>query len=133
MRSNRSSGNRTTELRLVHLMRAVRISGWRRGSLLPGRPDFIFCHARVAVFVDGCFWHGCACRRVPKTNRAYWVQKFLDNRARDRRSDAALKKQRWTVIRVREHSLRRHPELVLARISAVLSKAGAREAQTAGK
>ena len=55
----RGSGNRATELRLIALMRAGHITGWRRGSRLPGRPDFVFAARRLAVFVDGCFWHGC--------------------------------------------------------------------------
>jgi DNA mismatch endonuclease Vsr len=55
----RSAGNKGTELRLVQIFRTNSITGWRRGSKLPGKPDFVFPKQRLAVFVDGCFWHGC--------------------------------------------------------------------------
>jgi DNA mismatch endonuclease, patch repair protein len=55
----RSHGNKDTELRLMQIFRAARNTGWRRKQNLPGKPDFVFRNARVAVFVDGCFWHGC--------------------------------------------------------------------------
>ncbi len=60
----RARGNKKTELALVTLLRTNRITGWRRHQPLLGRPDFIFRKRRLAVFVDGCFWHGfsrCYC------------------------------------------------------------------------
>jgi DNA mismatch endonuclease, patch repair protein len=66
----RSRGNRDTEIKLASLFRAARITGWRRHQPLPGRPDFIFRRERLAIFVDGCFWHGCrwhCC--MPKSRR----------------------------------------------------------------
>ena len=59
MAAIRSRGNKDTELKLASILRASGITGWRRHQPLPGHPDFIFRHARLAVFVDGCFWHGC--------------------------------------------------------------------------
>jgi DNA mismatch endonuclease (patch repair protein) len=85
MRSNKSKGNLSTELTLVRLMGANRILGWRRGVLITGRPDFVFLHERVAVLVDGCYWHGCKCRRLPKVNRKFSEKKFRANQLRDRR------------------------------------------------
>ncbi|NJL26105.1 MAG: hypothetical protein HC902_13685 [Calothrix sp. SM1_5_4] len=59
MAAIRSRYNRSTELTLIAIMRENEIKGWRRGRPLPGRPDFVFPRQRLAVFVDGCFWHGC--------------------------------------------------------------------------
>lgn len=68
------------------------------------RPDIVFPAERVAVFVDGCFWHGCPKHfRPPATNATYWNAKIARNEARDRRNDAELLSAGWTVIRVWEH------------------------------
>ena len=74
-----SKGNKTTELRMVALFREHGITGWRRHLPLPGRPDFAFPHERLAVFADGCFWHGCPrCYRSPTTQSEFWRQKGLN-------------------------------------------------------
>ncbi|MGH9473685.1 MAG: very short patch repair endonuclease [Terriglobales bacterium] len=107
MASIRSSGNRTTEARFAALLRENRITGWRRRQPLPGRPDFAFPGLKVAVFVDGCFWHGCPrCYRAPHANRGYWAAKVERNRARDGKTCRQLRARGWVVIRVWEHSLR---------------------------
>jgi DNA mismatch endonuclease (patch repair protein) len=68
------------------------------------RPDIVFTRRRVAVFVDGCFWHCCPeHQHVPNRNRAYWVPKLAANGNRDRRVDEALIAAGWIVIRVWEH------------------------------
>lgn len=68
------------------------------------RPDIVFTRWRVAVFVDGCFWHGCPDHQhVPKTNRDYWVPKLEANVERDRRVDAGLAEDGWVVVRIWEH------------------------------
>lgn len=68
------------------------------------RPDVVFTGARVAVFVDGCFWHGCPQhQRIPKTNTAYWVPKLARNVERDRLTDSALIEAGWRVVRLWEH------------------------------
>ena len=70
----------------------------------PVRVDVAFTRLKLAVFVDGCFWHGCPQHgTVPTTNRAYWEPKLTNNVERDRRIDAALVAQGWTVIRIWEH------------------------------
>ena len=69
------------------------------------RPDIVFTRWRVAVFVDGCFWHGCPeHQHVPKSNREYWVPKLEANVERDRRVDAALTGADWLVVRIWEHT-----------------------------
>src|SRR5690348_5018736 len=81
----KSSGNKTTELQFVSLLRAAKISGWRRGSKLFSKPDFVFHRAKIAVFIDGDFWHGNPKKyRRPKSNIDYWQRKFDSNKKRDR-------------------------------------------------
>lgn len=112
----RGSGNKATELRLIQIFRANGITGWRRGSKLPGKPDFIFPKRKIAVFVDGCFWHGCPKHGTkPKTRASFWLAKITGNKARDRRVNRALRGRGWTVIRVWEHELRRKDEAKLIR------------------
>src|SRR5438876_382109 len=123
MRNNKGHGNLSTELRLICLMRAARITGWRRGVRLPGKPDFAFLRTRVAVFVDGCFWHGCSCKRPSKSNRNFWAEKVETNRARDKRVSRQLRTLGWEVIRLWEHELRRGPERVIDRMVRTLLKA----------
>ena len=104
----RSAGNRTTEMRFVSLLRREGIIGWRRRYPLLGRPDFVFPVHRVAILVDGCFWHGCTkCSdgHLPKGNRTYWIQKIAGNRKRDMRVNRSLRKLGWRVWRLRECSV----------------------------
>ena len=112
----RGAGNKDTELRLIQIFRANGITGWRRGSKLPGKPDFVFPNLKTAVFVDGCFWHGCPKHGTqPKTNAAFWRKKIATNKARDRRVNRRLRAKGWTVARVWEHELRRRNEAKLIR------------------
>jgi DNA mismatch endonuclease (patch repair protein) len=111
-----SRGNRATELRLIALLRVHHITGWRRGASLPGKPDFIFRAAKLAVFVDGCFWHGCRRHgRMPKTRVAFWKAKLARNTRRDREVGRALREYGWQVLRIWEHELARKDEARLAR------------------
>ncbi len=116
----RGKGNKSTELVLVQLFREYRITGWRRHLPLPGKPDFCFVSKKVAVFVDGCFWHGCPkCYTRPKTNKRFWDEKRAANQARDRRVGKDLKARGFQVIRIYEHELR-SPAKVLRRVSSAL-------------
>lgn len=117
-------GNKLTELRLVALFRANKIVGWRRNSRLFGRPDFIFLEARVAVFVDGCFWHGCPRHgTVPATNREFWARKLKRNRNRDRLVNRTLREKGWKLLRIWQHEFL-EPEKVVRRIERSLRAAG---------
>jgi DNA mismatch endonuclease (patch repair protein) len=76
----------------------------RCGPSRPIRPDVVFTKARLAVFVDGCFWHGCPDHgRPPKANSNYWSAKIALNQDRDRRQASVLAAAGWTVLRVWEH------------------------------
>lgn len=102
----RSQGNKETELEIIRLFRKGGIAGWRRNWPVPGRPDFVFPKARLALFVDGCFWHGCPrCFRRPSSNQEYWDTKIARNRARDRSVTRKLRIQGWSVLRVWHHDL----------------------------
>ncbi|HEU5080191.1 MAG TPA: very short patch repair endonuclease [Opitutaceae bacterium] len=108
MAAVRSTQNRSTELRLAALLRAIGVTGWRRGFPLTGRPDFVFPKLRIAVFVDGCFWHRCPLHcRPPSSNQGYWVTKLGRNQTRDRAISRALRSSGWKVLRIWEHELRR--------------------------
>lgn len=93
---------------------AVRQEAHRRGlryrvdGALPGLPrrraDMIFSRRRVAVFIDGCFWHSCPVHAtVPAANREWWVAKLARNEARDRNTDEHLRARGWRVLRFWEH------------------------------
>lgn len=76
----------------------------RTESGVKSKVDVVFPRRRVAVFVDGCFWHGCPEHgRVPSTNPHYWPSKLARNRLRDLRVTAALERDGWTVLRFWEH------------------------------
>ena len=120
----RGSGNRDTELKLISLLRRARLSGWRRKIALFGKPDFVFPRQRVAVFVDGCFWHrhaGCKFSYTPKSRPEFWLPKFERNIARDRLVNTTLRKSGWRVIRVWECDLApRKAARVVARLRRAL-------------
>jgi DNA mismatch endonuclease, patch repair protein len=98
--------NTRPEMRLRLALWAVGLR-YRIHARLPGRPDVVFPSARVAVFVDGCFWHGCPDHGVkPKTNAQFWEEKIASNAARDRRNNAALQEAGWSIVRIWEHELR---------------------------
>src|SRR4051794_40354958 len=91
----RSQRNRDTELKTIQLLRTHRITGWRRNANVFGRPDFIFPKRRVALFIDGCFWHrhgGCRFCYTPKSRSDFWLPKFERNIARDRLVNRTLRK-----------------------------------------
>jgi DNA mismatch endonuclease (patch repair protein) len=118
MASIKGRGNKTTEKRLRAALVAAGVSGWQvapRG--FAGNPDFYFSKQRVAIFVDGCFWHGCRrCGHFPKTNARFWQTKIVRTQRRDRRTDAALRNAKVRVLRLWEHELRTELSRCLARI-----------------
>lgn len=125
----RSQGNRRTELRLIELMREHGITGWRRGANLMGRPDFVWRQECIAIFVDGCFWHGCPKHaRMPKSKLEFWSPKLLANKARDRKVTRELRRAGWRVFRIWECALapQRAP-LTIARLKRVLKISSNRE------
>jgi DNA mismatch endonuclease (patch repair protein) len=104
----------------IQLRKALHRQGrrFRLGSYgLPGSPDLVFRSARVAIFVDGCFWHGCELHgTMPKTNAHFWRQKIRRNKQRDRRVNIELKRGGWNVVRVWEHQIRDNLPSAVSRI-----------------
>lgn len=89
------------------------------------RPDVVFTRQRIAVFVDGCFWHGCPRHgSTPRRNKAYWVLKLEGNRSRDRRVDAALRADGWYVERIWEHEESTEASARIAKIVAARRAVG---------
>lgn len=116
------------EQALAQEMWALGLRGWRRGRRTEGaRPDFAFVNARVAVFVDGCFWHGCpVCGKAPVHNKGYWDAKFERNRARDGAQTVTLRKAGWTVIRFWGHEIEADPSCCAAVVLTATRNSSAR-------
>jgi DNA mismatch endonuclease (patch repair protein) len=110
----RGRGNKATELALAKFFRRHKITGWRRNQKIFGKPDFVFPKLKLAVFVDGCFWHGCPKHGTqPKGNRIFWKNKFARNIARDRLVNRILRSAKWRVLRIWQHELTRKNETCL--------------------
>jgi len=108
MRAVKSRGNKSTEIALIDLFKEHSIKGWRRNTKIFGCPDFYFPKLKVAVFADGCFWHGCKCKKnKPKTNPAYWETKIRKNKARDRLVNKELKIRGYVVLRIKECQIKK--------------------------
>lgn len=97
-------------------------------QVLPGlrrRADLVFTRARVAVFIDGCFWHRCPEHgTLPKANAAWWRAKLNRNVERDRDTDARLRDADWIVVRVWEHDIRDHLERVVLHVRNTVEASG---------
>ena len=88
-----------------------------------GKPDFYFKKKRLAIFVDGCFWHGCGkCGHVPKRNTKFWVLKIRRNRDRDRRTTKALTSSGIRVLRLWEHQLKEDLDGCVAKVERKLAR-----------
>ena len=124
----RGHGNKATELALIKFFRRHRFTGWSRHRPIFGNPDFAFPKLRLAVFVDGCFWHGCPRHATqPATNRAFWQKKLARNRARDRVVNRTLRQRGWIILRIWQHELtRRNEPRLLLRIHRIFGSSFAR-------
>jgi len=111
MRRIRSRGNVTTKQALAKLLRLNGVVGWRRHVPIDGRPDFYFPKLRLAIFVDGCFWHSCPLHcQMPKTNVRAWRTKLQSNVLRDTVTASALRARGIRVVRIWEHDLRKQAQ-----------------------
>jgi len=106
MANVKSSGNKSTELKFISLLKDNNITGWRRRYKLYGCPDIVFPRHRLAIFLDGCFWHGCTIHcRIPEDNTEYWKRKVENNIRRDKLVTSVLIDKKWVVMRIWEHEL----------------------------
>ncbi len=107
-----SNGNKSTEKALINLFNKYQITGWKRHYDVKGHPDFVFHYQKIAVFVDGCFWHGHECRNIkPRQNKEYWDQKRERNRLHDLEITKRFEKRGWKVIRIWECELKKKNEI----------------------
>lgn len=107
MRQVKRNFNKSTELRLIRFFKTHFITGWRRNYKIYGKPDFVFPKRRLAVFVDGCFWHGHNCRNTkPQDNKSYWDNKVKKNIERDISVSNILESKGWKVLRIWECQLK---------------------------
>jgi DNA mismatch endonuclease (patch repair protein) len=109
MRANKSEGT-SLELKIRKEVSSAGIKGYRLNfSKVPSRPDIAFVNRKIAIIVNGCFWHGCriCIKKMPQTNSKYWAWKMETNRARDKRNAAKLKRLGWRVYRVWEHDVKK--------------------------
>lgn len=119
------STNTSVELKLRKELWRHGLRGWRvHPKNVPGKPDMIFRAKKVAIFVDGCFWHGCpTCDRSPKSGNAYWENKISRNVARDKKYNELLINDGWSVIRLWEHEVTRHMTECVSRILTAMGPA----------
>lgn len=125
MSAIRSKNARSTELCLRMLLVRSGIKGWQlHANKLPGNPDFYFKEEKLAVFVDGCYWHGCPkCGHIPKTRTEFWKAKIDRNKERDRKNNKELKNIGIRSLRIWEHELKKNTvEKVIKKINKCLKE-----------
>ena len=111
----RSNNNKSTELALIKFFKENKITGWKRNYPVKGHPDFVFLDKKIAVFVDGCFWHGHDCRNTrPSDNAEYWQRKRERNIKHDKEVTAMFENRGWIVIRIWECELKKKNRDVLS-------------------
>lgn len=96
------------ERRLFSMLAGMRVKGWRKNaSDIVGKPDIVFSHEKLVIFIDGCFWHGCPIcnRKLPETNRDYWARKIDRNVELAKTHNKRLADEGWVVIRIWEHEI----------------------------
>lgn len=114
----------------IRLRRALWAAGlrYRLKSKLSGKPDIVFPKAKVAVFVDGCFWHGCPLHfQQPVNNAEFWKQKIGNNRERDARLTDELTHAGWVVLRLWEHEVTHDLTACVERIAATIRQRGGKQ------
>lgn len=122
MKASKPKGNKSTELKLIQIFKQLGVKGWRRNYRIAGSvPDFVFLKKRIAVFADGCFWHGHNCRNLtPKQNSKYWQAKFENNRIRDKQINERLERKGWKVIRIWECEIKKKSEEKLKMLKEII-------------
>ncbi len=113
------------EIQLRRLLREAGIRGYRIHYDLPGKPDVVFIKKKIAIFIDGCFWHKCPLHfKEPETRKEFWLKKIQENVKRDEIINKTLVEDGWKLIRIWEHELKENPEEIIRRIKMVLGYTG---------
>jgi DNA mismatch endonuclease (patch repair protein) len=111
------SKNTGPELALRKLLSENKVRGYRLHSKIFGKPDLVFTKKRLAVFIDGCFWHKCpGCFVKPTSRTKFWKEKIRNNIKRDKEVNKFLEKNNWKFLRIWEHELKKNPEKACLRI-----------------
>jgi DNA mismatch endonuclease, patch repair protein len=119
----RSKNTHSTELRFRAFLIRGGFRGWTLNQKLKGSPDCVFVREKIAIFIDGCFWHGCPkCCRMPKSNTDYWEAKIKRNIQRDREVTVELKNNGWQVLRYWEHDVKECPSTIMKEVRGKLNK-----------
>jgi len=114
--------NTGPEVKLRKMLFAAGVRGYRIYYKLPGKPDIVFTKKKIAIFVDGCFWHKCpVCFQEPETRNEFWMKKIQSNVDRAAKVNEQLRADGWKVIRIWEHEIRKEPDVVINRIMEYLS------------
>lgn len=123
MRAVRGKGNKSTEQRFRMALVCAGISGWcLHPEWVDGKPDVYFDSHKLAIFLDGCFWHGCPkCGHIPKTNTAFWAAKIERNKKRDRSKRRRLRRDGFEVLRFWEHELKSNLSVCVEKIENAIS------------
>ena len=115
--------NTGPEVKLRKLLYARGIRGYRIHYNISGKPDLVFVKMKIAIFIDGCFWHMCpVCFQEPETRKEFWMKKIKSNVERDNKINEQLLNEGWTIIRFWEHDVRKNPEQIIGKISLLLQK-----------
>ena len=122
MSANRGK-NTGPELEFRKALRAAGLVGYRlHWKKAPGRPDIAFTKKKIAIFINGCFWHRCPyCKyALPKSNKAFWRKKFEANIERDKKKKNLLRKESWKVLVIRECQLKKDPVKQVEKVIKIL-------------
>jgi DNA mismatch endonuclease (patch repair protein) len=121
MKAVKGKGNKTTEVHFRLALVRAKISGWKMHAKLTGKPDILFPNEKIAIFLDGCFWHGCPdCGHIPKTNTLYWLTKIARNKERDKINNELLKNNGYAILRFWEHELVHDMDQCIAHLMKIL-------------
>ncbi|XOB40886.1 MAG: very short patch repair endonuclease [Candidatus Nealsonbacteria bacterium] len=123
MSAIKGKGNQSTEIAFLRLLKKNKITGWlRHYRFLRGKPDFVFVGKKIAIFIDGCFWHGCPkCKLEPVTNKRFWAEKISINKKRDVAVSKEIKKANWLVLRFWEHQIKKNPKSAIKKLKKYLN------------
>ena len=114
--------NTGPEIKLRKLLWSQGLRGYRIHYNLPGKPDIVFTKKKIAIFIDGCFWHKCPiCFQEPETRKEFWMKKIQSNVERDKTVNEQLKVDGWTVMRFWEHDIRKKSDNVIKKIKKKMS------------
>lgn len=111
------------EFKFRRYIRSKNLKGFRTKAKIPGKPDLFHSRKKIAVFIDGCFWHKCPkCFVKPKSKNRYWDKKIRNNVGRDKEINLKLKKRGITVVRFWEHNIKRNIDKCYSKLKKIYEK-----------